>query len=119
MAIDWDLLVIGPTVATFGEAVMYSPDGGAPFPITGVFDQAYMVLTPFDANAATFSDLQLGSVITTEKPVLGVQLSQFPPLLQPTQADTLVVRGRAYVVKEVRLDSHGGAKLMLNVVDPD
>jgi hypothetical protein len=115
VAVDWDNLLVGPTVACFGEPVSYqSQSGGSAFPITGVFDEAYRELTPLGAGDVTFSDIQLGSVVTAERPVLGVQLSAFPTGSSPIQGDTIVIRGGIYVVREVRSDSHGGAKLMLN-----
>ncbi|WP_428492159.1 head-tail joining protein [Rhodopila sp.] len=118
MAVDFDALVIGPCIAVFGEAVMYY--GEAIFPITGVFDEAYLELTPLGVGG--MSDGNFGAV-STEKPVLGVQLSQFPVQHQPEQDDTLVVvrTNATYRVKEVRVDGHGGAKLLLNLqagIDP-
>jgi hypothetical protein len=115
MAVDWDTLVIGPTIACFGEPVSYQA-ANATFPIMGVFDEAFKELTPLGAGEVTFSDVSLGSLVTTERPVLGVQLSQFPLASPPTQADLLVARGACYIVKEVRLDGHGGAKLLLNQI---
>ncbi len=117
MAVDWDTLLIGPTVACFGEPVTYTTPAST-FPIVGVFDQAYrelMVIAARDSHS--FSDDMLGSGVTAERPVLGVQLSQFPPAAAPAQSDTLVVRGALYIVKEVRLDGHGWARLLLNELD--
>jgi hypothetical protein len=119
MAIDWNR-VIGPCLAVFGEAVIYYASN-ATFPISGVFDEAYIELTPLGAGEMEERfDISLGSPgpINTEMPALGVQLSQFPTGSPPTQADTLLIRGAIYVVKDVRTDGHGGAKLMLNLVQP-
>jgi hypothetical protein len=117
MAIDWDGLVIGPTVATFGEPVTYHAQNGV-FPIMGVFDEAYLELTPLGRGGMASESMSFGypGSITTEMPVLGVQLSQFPAISQPTQADALEARGAWYSVKEVRIDGHGGAKLLLNQI---
>jgi hypothetical protein len=78
--------------------------GGGPFQIAGVFDEAYREVDP-----------AAGMALTTETPVLGVRLSQFP--LPPLQGDalTIVRTGETYLVKEVRPDSHGYAKLLLNL----
>jgi len=118
MAVDWDNLVIGPTIACFGDPVQYEACGGW-FPITGVFDEAYLELTPLGKGEDGTEAFSLGSpgAITTARPVLGVQLSQF--VLPPEQNDTLTIMGGKfiggrYVVKEVRPDGHGGAKLLLN-----
>jgi hypothetical protein len=119
MAIDWSALVIGPTVDIFGESVLYSPVIGRPFSITGVFDEAYLELTPLGRGGPDTETFGIGSPgsITAEMPVLGVQLSQFR--VPPEQDDLLEVtsgrfKGGRYVVKEVRTDGHGGAKLLLN-----
>jgi hypothetical protein len=118
MAIDWNALVIGPTIAVFGENVTYYGQRSY-FAITGVFDEAYTELTPLGRGGMASESLSLGypGSITTEMPVLGVQIAQFPFSSQPEQGDTLVIcrTGATYVVKEVRLDGHGGAKLLLNL----
>ncbi len=102
--VNWDALVLGPVVAQFGEPVTYSIGAQAPVPITGVFDEQY-----------TEVDLADGQPVTSAMPVLGVQLSQFPA--PPQQGDTLFIQRTAetFVVKEVRPDGHGAAKLMLNL----
>jgi len=46
MGIDWNRLVIAPTVGIFGDQVDHRPAYGAPFPITGVFDETFIELTP-------------------------------------------------------------------------
>ena len=106
MAVDWDQAVLGPVMAVFGEPVTYCPAAGGSFPITGVFDEAYRDLLLVDDSAG----------ITTETPVLGVRLAEFPA--PPLQNDTLTIGsvGCTYAVREVRLDGHGYAKLMLTFV---
>lgn len=103
--IDWDAEVIGPLMAVFGEPVQYRPRTGAPLTINGVFDDAYQ-------KEMLFSDASIE--LTTVQAVLGVQISQFP--VMPAQNDqlTIVRTGAAYVVKDVRVDSRGGAKLILS-----
>jgi hypothetical protein len=106
MPIDWDALVIGPTVGIFGEPVIYMPaSGGAPLNISGVFDDAYL-------KEVMFEDATSG--VTEVSAVLGVRVSQFPS--PPAQNDQLLVprTGATYVVRQPRLDSHGGAKLLLS-----
>lgn len=117
MAVDWDTFVIGPTIAAFGEPVTYSAPA-ASFAITGVFDEAYLELTPLGRGGLTTESIGLGNVgaISAEMPVLGVQLSAFPVGIYPAQGDTLALRDAVYVVKEVRPDGHGWAKLLLNEV---
>jgi len=94
-------------MGVFGEAVTYSPKTGSPFPITAIFDEGNY---DFDLSADAPG-------INTQKPTLGVQLSQFAA--PPVQGDQLSLRGSIYVVREVNEDSHGGAKLLLNFVAPD
>jgi hypothetical protein len=119
VAVDWDKLVIGPTTAIFGDEVCFVA-GDDSFDIVGVFDEAYLELTPLGHGGDAIESFSFGSPggITSSKPVLGVQLSQFR-CRPPKQGDTLVVRsgahaGERFEVKEVRPDGHGAAKLMLN-----
>jgi hypothetical protein len=109
MSIDWNAVVIGPLMGVFGESVTYTPRGGAAFQITGVFDDAYL-------KEVMFEDATSG--VTTVSAVLGVQLSQFSAT--PAQNDSLTIAstGATYLVREVRTDSRGGAKLMLSKVGP-
>lgn len=103
--IDWDRAVLGPLEAVFGEPVTYAPAAGGGFDVSGVFDAAYREV-----------ELAGGIGITTETPVLGVRLSQFATA--PEQGDRLTIQrtGLTYEVREVRPDSHGAARLMLNEV---
>lgn len=108
MPIDWNAEVIGPLVGVFGEPVIYTPfSGGAAFQISGVFDDAYL-------KEVMFEDASSG--VTEVSAVLGVQLSQFPA--SPVQNDRLSVASvnTTFVVREARVDSRGGAKLLLSKV---
>lgn len=102
--IDWDAAVLGPLNGVFGESAWYMPATTRPLPITGIFDEAYRDI-----------DLAGGMGVSTTQPVLGVQLSQFPEL--PEQGDRLTIARtkETFIVKEVRPDGHGAAKLMLNL----
>lgn len=103
--INWDQLVIGPTIAVFGESVTYTPAFGQPFTITGVFDDAWLAKVMFEDGTSGVTELSA---------VLGVQLSQFA--VPPAQNDTLVIQrtGALFVVREMQNDSHGWAKLLLS-----
>jgi hypothetical protein len=102
--IDWDTLVLGPLHSVFGEPVpvMYSIAGGAPFGVSGIFDEGAR-------SVRLVTEPEFNEVA----PVLGVRLSQFPAGYDPrnAQGDTFVVRGVTYVVKDGRPDSHGAAHL--------
>lgn len=104
MAIDWDGEVLGPVMDVFGESATWSPASGGSYAITGVFDRAYQELTLLDD----------GSSSNTTRPVLGVRLSQFaaPPAVNDQVTVTSV--GLTFIVRDVRPDGHGWAKLMLN-----
>lgn len=105
--IDWDANVLSAHMGVFGESITYTPAGGQAFSTTGVFDEAYREV-----------DLAGGMAVTTDMPVVGVRLSQFA--IAPAQGDQLVIDRLAwtFVVKEVRSDGHGFAKLMLNYLSP-
>jgi hypothetical protein len=111
---DIDALILAPCVAAFGEMaqgfdlVTYTPQGAAAFQLDGIFDRAYREIDPLTMLP-----------ITSAMPVIGVRVSQFPPGIAPAQGDLLTIRGGFYVVREVRADGHGAAKLMLNTIDPD
>jgi len=109
VAVDWDKAVLGPLAKVFGEGVqadgpiMFYPDGGTPYPIDGVFDAAYRDIHLVD----TFVDAN------TVVPVLGVRLAIFPVAPIPDDQVFIPSTGNMYLIKEIRPDSHGWAKLML------
>lgn len=101
--------MLGPLAKVFGEGVqadgpiMFYPDGGTPYPIDGVFDAAYRDIHLVD----TFVDANI--VV----PVLGVRLAIFPVAPIPDDQVFIPSTGNMYLIKEIRPDSHGWAKLML------
>lgn len=104
--IDWDGLVLQPTMAVFGQTVVYTPAGGTAFTLVdAVFDDAYHPLQPIED----------GTAMTTELPVLGVRLSEFPTGVTPLQGDSVVITalGITYKVRDVEPDGHGHVKLLL------
>ena len=107
MPVNWDQVVLKSLMGVFGEPVTYKPASGTPYPIEGVFDDAYL-------KEVMFEDASQG--VTEISAVLGIQLSQFSAY--PVQNDQLSVTSvnSTYVVREVRPDSHGGAKLLLSKV---
>jgi hypothetical protein len=113
VAFDWDVLVLGPVMAVFGEGTLavpaslplYTPRGLPGFPLAdAVFDAEYEQV---EINQAD------GSQSTTHRPVLGVRTSLFPR--SPAQNDKVFIPsvGKTYVVRDVQADGHGHAKLML------
>jgi hypothetical protein len=102
--IDWDKAVSGPCTRIFGEPARFMPATTRPFDINGMYNSAYVEV-----------DLAGGMGVTSARPVLGVQLSQFPN--PPLQGDrlTIVRTAETFRVKEVRPDGHGWVLLMLNL----
>ncbi|MEA9997055.1 hypothetical protein QN383_21750 [Pseudomonas sp. AA4] len=106
---DWDGLVLAPLAEIFGEGlqagghIMFHPYGGTAYAIDGVFDAAYrdvhLIDTGIDANAV--------------QPALGVRLVIFATPPAPDDQVFIPSTGNTYLIKEVRPDSHGWAKLML------
>jgi hypothetical protein len=106
MPIDWDKEVLAPLQDVFAEPVAYTTAAGAVLlDIQGVFDAAYRNVDLSDP---------LGT--TTIVPVLGVRLALF--IAPPGQDDEIQIPSvnTTYVVREVRPDGHGWAKLMLGRV---
>jgi hypothetical protein len=117
-----DTAILGPCMDVFGYTITYSFQTGGSQVITGVFDREFLSLAalgagPFPSQGA----LAIGApgAISTRKPVLGVQLSQFTAGT-PAQGDRLSVYTNAgeyltFVVREVQPDGHGDAKLTLKL----
>lgn len=104
--IDWDAELLSPVMAVFGEdqPCRYMPRGGAAFDLAdAVFDAEYQEVS-IDGDV---------SASTQTKPILGVRMSLFPA--PPKQNDRVLIRsvGKVWIVKDVRPDGHGHAKLML------
>jgi len=106
MAVDWDALVHGSVERAFGEPVLYAPAAGAPFTISGVFDEAYGQV-----------EIVEGAPVSSVVPVLGVRLSAFGAT-PPDTGDRLTISrtGTVYAVSNVKPDGHGWAQLSLNWV---
>lgn len=113
MSIDWDGVLLAPTMQIFGEGTasqpatwpLYRPKGLAPFALAdAVFDRAYADITIDGA----------GSEVTSRKPCLGVRLSLFLQR-EPLQDDSVFIPSvpGTFIVKDVRPDGHGHAKLIL------
>lgn len=104
--IDWGAEVLGPCLDVFGEPVTYTPAAGTPFQVTAIFDNAYHKDTLFED----------GPGVINQSPTLGIRLSDFAAT--PDQNDRVFVPSvnATYLVREVHLDGHGGARLMLNKV---
>lgn len=116
--IDWQGKVVAPCVAVFGQpaTIVF---GGQSFPLNGVFDEAFAVVDPAG-----------GMEIVTTKPCLGINLADINlggQLVSALQGARVTVSASPlpggspvvdteYIVQEPRVDGHGWARLILNLV---
>ena len=104
MAVDWDALVLGPCLDTFGVPATYMPLRGASFSITGVFDRYHVEVTLDPAQ---------GVPVSTLRPIIGVRDSVFAT--QPAQGDKVLVAGATFEVIDTQPDGHGHTILKLKI----
>ena len=109
---DFSGTVLKANMDTFAQTVTHTPQEGIAYVTRGVFDEAYTELVVID-----------GEAVTVKMPVLGIKIDEWP--IYPSQGDMVTVSGslvfagtKLFVIREVRPDSHGGVKLMLNKYDP-
>lgn len=108
MSVDWDASVLAPIHdMAFGEPAMFTPVGGAPMPIIGIFFDGYT------------RNVDLGDEVgvNTVKPVFVVRTEQFAGAL-PKQNDKLQVTSvnTTYVIKDPQPDGVGELRLELQKV---
>ena len=105
MPVDWDADLLAPLHEAFGERVIYHPESGEPYEISGIFDRAYTQdVEPIEGDVG----------INTTKPLLGVRDTQFKK--KARQGDRVYIKSvdTMFIVKDVQPDSHGGTRLELN-----
>ena len=104
--VDWDSIVLAPAAAIFGEAVLYRPAQGQPFPIA---DAVY------DANYTRSEIDKDGVTVTVAFPVIGVRAAT----VNAQQGDRVQIAatGENYAVAEVIPDGHGHVLLRLDYAD--
>lgn len=116
MGINWDNHLLGPLHNVFGDQHEYRPAGGTSFLINGIFDRGYAQAT---------ENLDGDSVMNTTSPTLGIRDAEFLSAgrAMPRQSDRVFIKdvggvpvNQLFVVANVEPDSHGGSKLVLNVV---
>ena len=110
--------LLSPLHDVFGDEHEYRPRNGTPFTINGIFDRGY---------AQVAENLDGDSEINTSSPMLGVRDAEFRKLgkSQPAVSDRVFIKtvgghiiNQLFVVSNVEPDSHGGSRLVLNVVKP-
>lgn len=86
-----------------GETVTYKPGAGAPVPVTGIFDEAYVLADASDAR------------VSSSGPAVFLRLADLP---SDPEADTGVVEvtvgAKTYRRREVKKDGQGGVLLLLH-----
>lgn len=109
MPVDFDRLVLGPAMATFGEPIVVRPTESQP----GMAD--YVGVGVFSSRPVDV-ELDDGGVHSTFSTTLGTRLSSFRvPIVQH---DLVQVRGIWYDVFDSNSDGQGGAMLDLRQADP-
>ncbi|MXV35643.1 hypothetical protein GS535_03605 [Saccharibacter sp. EH611] len=107
--LDWDGLVLGPVMETFGEPLTLFPASGGPkVPFVGIYDEGFKKVEDIPTEMG-----MAPAHISSSLPVIGCRSSSFPTL--PQQGDHVLVRGERLVIEEVQPDSHGALHLTLNV----
>lgn len=87
-----------------GETITYTPDGGEPVEVTGIFDALYVLAKGSRAEAG----------VETLGPAVFFRLEDLPEDPQETEAEpVLTIRGVDYQVIERRPDGMGGIVLAL------
>lgn len=86
-----------------GETVTYKPGTGAPVPVIGIFDEAYVLADASDAR------------VSSSGPAVFFRLADLP---SDPDTDTGVVEvtvgGKTYRRREVKKDGQGGVLLLLH-----
>lgn len=100
MPVDFDALVNAPLAELFGRGVTYTPSGGDPVEVTGIFQAQHQTVET--EGELTFS---------STAPVLWIRLADWPQA--PARFDGVIVDAAAYIIEDVRPDGQGGVKLIL------
>ena len=85
----------------FGVPVIFTPAGGGPTTIIGIFEAERDVAT-IDA---------IGVPVAARKPVLEARVADFPTM--PQEGDVVTVGGMDYAIVDVQPDGHGWVALIL------
>lgn len=114
--VNFDGLANDTVIATFGDMAQTgqgdtytTPDGTTTVPFNGVFDEAWReVEFKTSRHSASFP-------VSTTKPAMGTQLSQFPTDTPPVAGGTVIrlFNGVSYKISDVRPDGISGWVLLI------
>lgn len=93
--------ILQTTIGAFGQPVTYTPSGGSPITINGVFDAAH-------------SEVGMGSHVpgvSSVSPRLGIRLADLPA--KPKKGDLVAIGATTYRVIDSEEDGDGGSTLRL------
>lgn len=93
--------IISAVTKTFGDEMTFSPKGGTPVQINGVFDFEHEAVDP-----------ETQAIISVQQPVVTVRIADLPR--EPKRGDRFVIKSVSYDVRDVRPDGHGAALVLLN-----
>ncbi len=93
--------VLSTCLATFGEAVVYTPAVGAAINLRAVFDEDYIAVDP-----------NTGAAVSSATPTLGIRLADLPAA--PKKGDVATLRGRTFKVVDWQPDSEGSGLAVLH-----
>lgn len=107
MAVDWDALVLAPTHAIFGEAILYQSATIGIFALSdAVIDRAY-VQVGIDSG---------GVPVTALRTIVGIRLASCPPGFAPGDGDMIGARGVTWQIVDEQPDGKGNVVLVLATV---
>lgn len=85
---------------TFGESVSYTPSGGSPVTVQGIFNAQSVVV-------------EGGLPVLSKNPTLGIRKADVDTDFEPSQSDSVVIRTVTYRVADWNDDGEGGVSLQL------
>lgn len=85
-----------------GEEIIYAPQAGEPVPVTGIFDENFVLLRPGESSVE-----QVGPAVFFRLEDLPVDPEQDEPVL--------TIGGVDYTVRERMPDGLGGIRLLLHL----
>ena len=93
--------VLQKCTKVFGEKVIYYPQKGGSYSLTGIFDNEYETVDP-----------ETEQLISSTQPMLGVNLNDLS--FEMRIDDMIKIRNLLYKIIEIREDGQGGASLLLH-----